>query len=151
MGVFTSHHCGLGSILRLSVIFGLSLSLVRVLSPRFPIRVIRFFPPQKPTLHFQSDQETVEPFNGKYTAIFPQDFWQIIFSARSLNHCLETTKIKGPYARHTGTSFRQRNTYVGALESLKAPPGAVCAKVDLKRSFKHKKSIKLLKDRSGVN
>ena len=86
-----------------------------------------FFPPQKPTLHFQSDQETVEPFNGKYTAIFPQDFWQIIFSARSLNHYLETTKIKGPYERHTGTSFRKRNTYVGALECLKAPPGAVCA------------------------
>ena len=107
--------------------YSLPITVVRVLSPRFPIRVIRFFPPQKPTLHFQSDQETVEPFNGKYTAIFPQDFRQIIFSARSLNHYLETKKIKGPYERHKGTSIRQRNTYVGALECLKAPPGAVCA------------------------
>ena len=28
---------------------------------------------------------------------------------------------------NTDTSIRQRNTYVGALECLKAPPGAVCA------------------------
>ena len=64
---------------------------------------------------------------GSTLLYFPRISDKLYFQLGLLITILKQKKIKGPYERHTGTSIRQRNTYVGALECLKAPPGAICA------------------------